>query len=111
MTRKKDIFEKMEVVPLDNYLIEQKNDNPLNFVIKRKLKEVINELLSELEPREQLVLQLKFGLNDGKSRTFKEVGEEIGITQERVRQLEQRALDKLKHPTRARKLRGFLQED
>ncbi len=72
------------------------------------LKEKIQEVLSSLTPRERRVLTLRFGLDDGCQRTLEEVGNEFNVTRERVRQIEAKALRKMRHPTRASKLQGFL---
>jgi len=73
------------------------------------LKEKIQEVLSSLTPRERRVLTLRFGLDDGCQRTLEEVGNEFNVTRERVRQIEAKALRKMRHPTRASKLKGFLE--
>lgn len=73
------------------------------------LKEHMREVLETLNPRERKVLELRFGLNDARSRTLEEVGREFGVTRERIRQIEVKALRKLKHPTRARKLKDYLE--
>lgn len=73
------------------------------------LKEHLDEVLNTLSPREKRVLQLRFGLEDGKQRTLEEVGKEFGVTRERIRQIEAKAVRKLKHPTRAKKLRDYLE--
>ena len=73
------------------------------------LKEQVGEVLHTLTEREARVLQLRFGLEDGRSRTLEEVGREFGVTRERIRQIEAKALRKLRHPTRSRKLRDFLE--
>ncbi len=73
------------------------------------LKEQIDEVLDSLNEREKRVLQLRFGLEDGRSRTLEEVGREFGVTRERIRQIEAKALRKLRHPTRSKKLRDFLE--
>ncbi len=72
------------------------------------LKEQINEVLATLTDREQKVLRLRFGLDDGRQRTLEEVGKEFNVTRERIRQIEAKALRKLRHPTRAKKLRDYL---
>jgi len=73
------------------------------------LKIHLDEVLDSLSPREKRVLQLRFGLEDGKQRTLEEVGKEFGVTRERIRQIEAKAIRKLKHPTRAKKLRDYLE--
>ncbi len=73
------------------------------------LKEQVGEVLHTLTEREGRVLQLRFGLEDGRSRTLEEVGREFGVTRERIRQIEAKALRKLRHPTRSRKLKDFLE--
>jgi len=72
------------------------------------MKEQVGEVLHTLTERESRVLQLRFGLEDGRSRTLEEVGREFGVTRERIRQIEAKALRKLRHPTRSRKLKDFL---
>ncbi len=73
------------------------------------LKEQIDEVLCTLNPRERRVLQLRFGLEDGRSRTLEEVGREFGVTRERIRQIEAKALRKLRHPSRSKKLKDYLE--
>ncbi len=65
-------------------------------------------MLSTLTPREEKVLKLRFGLADGRSRTLEEVGKEFNVTRERIRQIEAKALRKLRHPSRSKKLKDFL---
>ncbi len=72
------------------------------------LKEQLGEVLDTLTEREQKVLRLRFGMNDGKARTLEEVGKEFDVTRERIRQIEAKALRKLRHPSRSRKLRDYL---
>ncbi len=72
------------------------------------LKEQLNEVLKTLTPRESKVLSLRFGLEDGHPRTLEEVGSQFGVTRERIRQIEAKALRKLRHPSRSKKLRDFL---
>lgn len=72
------------------------------------LKEQLEEVLSTLTPREMKVLRLRFGLDDGRARTLEEVGQNFGVTRERIRQIEAKALRKLRHPSRSRKLKDFL---
>ena len=72
------------------------------------LKEQLSDVLDTLTPREEKVLRLRFGLEDGRSRTLEEVGKEFNVTRERIRQIEAKALRKLRHPSRSKKLRAFL---
>ena len=70
----------------------------------------LNDLLSTLSPREEKILRLRFGLDDGIARTLEEIGKEYNITRERVRQIEAKSLRKLRHPSRSKKLRDFLSD-
>lgn len=72
------------------------------------LRESLQEVLRDLPPREVRVLRLRYGLVDGKIHTLQEVGRKLGVTRERVRQIEVQALSRLRHPTHSRRLRGFL---
>ena len=72
------------------------------------LKESLDDVLKTLTPREEKVLRLRFGLEDGRTRTLEEVGKEFNVTRERIRQIEAKALRKLRHPSRSKKLRDFL---
>ena len=82
---------------------------PPDAASKQLLKEQISEVLSTLTPREQRVLQLRFGLEDGRSRTLEEVGREFNVTRERIRQIEAKALRKLRHHSRSRRLQDYLE--
>jgi len=82
---------------------------PVDAASKQLLKEQIGEVLSTLTPREKRILQLRFGLEDGRSRTLEEVGREFMVTRERIRQIEAKALRKLRHPSRSRKLKDYLE--
>jgi RNA polymerase primary sigma factor len=81
---------------------------PTEATSQQLLKEQIDKVLDELTEREKRVLQLRFGLKDGHARTLEEVGREFNVTRERIRQIEGKALRKLRHPTRSRKLKGYL---
>lgn len=72
------------------------------------MKEQLSGVLKSLTPREEKVLRLRFGLEDGRPRTLEEVGKEFNVTRERIRQIEAKALRKLRHPSRSKKLRDFL---
>ncbi len=82
---------------------------PIDAASYQLLKEQVAEVLGTLTERERSVLELRFGLKDGRSRTLEEVGRAFGVTRERIRQIEAKALRKLRHPTRSRKLRDFLE--
>ena len=73
------------------------------------LKEQVGDVLQSLTYRERRVLQLRFGLDDGKQRTLEEVGREFGVTRERIRQIEAKALRKMRHPSRSKKLKDYLE--
>jgi len=73
------------------------------------LKAHLSEVLDTLNDREKKVLRLRFGLEDGRQRTLEEVGREFGVTRERIRQIEAKALRKLRHPTRSKKLKDYLE--
>ena len=81
---------------------------PAEAAAQTLLKEQLDEVLSTLTEREQKVLRLRFGMNDGRARTLEEVGKEFDVTRERIRQIEAKALRKLRHPSRSRKLRDYL---
>ena len=81
---------------------------PAEAAAQTLLKEQLDEVLDTLTEREQKVLRLRFGMNDGRARTLEEVGKEFDVTRERIRQIEAKALRKLRHPSRSRKLRAYL---
>jgi RNA polymerase primary sigma factor len=82
---------------------------PPDAASRHSLKEQIDDVLSSLLPRERRILQLRYGLEDGRGRTLEEVGKEFNVTRERIRQIEAKSLRKLRHPSRSRKLRDFLE--
>jgi RNA polymerase primary sigma factor len=94
---------------LGDFIEDTSSAAPVDTASKQLLKEELVETLSELSPREQRVLVLRFGLEDGRSRTLGEVGLEFNVTRERIRQIEAKALRKLRHPRRSRRLRGYLE--
>ena len=95
--------------PLGNSIEDRNALPPVDAASKQLLKEQIEDVLYTLTPREQRVLQLRFGLEDGRSRTLEEVGKEFNVTRERIRQIEAKALRKLRHPSRSRKLKDYLE--
>ena len=82
--------------------------DPYEYTAKMKLREELDDVLGTLTEREERVLRLRFGLIDGRQRTLEEVGKEFNVTRERIRQIEAKALRKLKHPSRSRKLKDFM---
>src|SRR3989338_5984521 len=88
--------------------IQDASASPTDQATQALLKDHIREVLGSLSPREAKVLEYRFGLEDGKQRTLEEVGREFGVTRERIRQIETKAIRKLRHPTRAKKLRDYL---
>jgi len=93
---------------LGDLVEDQASLAPTEATSQQLLKEQIDRVLGELTDREKKVLQLRFGLKDGHARTLEEVGKEFNVTRERIRQIEGKALRKLRHPTRSRKLKGYL---
>ena len=94
---------------LGDFIEDRGSPGPADAAASRLLREQVGEVLHTLSEREARVLQLRFGLEDGRSRTLEEVGREFGVTRERIRQIETKALRKLRHPTRSRRLRDFLE--
>ena len=89
--------------------IEDKNAmQPVDAAILSNLRETTTKILSSLTPREERVLRMRFGIGMNTDHTLEEVGQQFSVTRERIRQIEAKALRKLKHPSRSRKLRGFL---
>ncbi len=93
---------------LEQFIENTESPTPSEAASQRLLAEDMEEVLSTLTPREARILRLRFGLQDGYSYTLKEVGEKLGLTRERIRQIESEALRKLRHPSRSRKLRNHL---
>jgi len=94
---------------LGDFIEDQNALPPPDAASRQLLKEQIDQVLHTLTPREQRVLQLRFGLEDGRSRTLEEVGKEFSVTRERIRQIEAKALRKLRHPSRSRRLKDYLE--
>ena len=93
---------------LGDFLKDESSLSPEEYTENEILKEEINEVLQTLQPREQEVLELRFGLIDGTCHTLEDVGKRFNVTRERIRQIEAKALRKLRHPSRAKKLKDFL---
>ncbi len=94
-----------------DFVPDKSNLSPEEYATNEILKEQIKEVLKTLQKREQEVLELRFGLLDGTCYTLEEVGKRFNVTRERIRQIEAKALRKLRHPSRAKKLKDFLGED
>jgi len=94
---------------LGDFIEDRNAPAPAEAATFQLLREQVEGVLSTLSDRERRVLQLRFGLEDGRSRTLEEVGRDFGVTRERIRQIEAKALRKLRHPSRSRKLRDFLE--
>ena len=92
---------------LGDFVPDEASLSPADVATRQMLKEQMDDVLDSLTGRERRVLQLRFGLEDGRQRTLEEVGREFGVTRERIRQIEAKALRKLRHPTRSRKLRDY----
>jgi len=91
-------------------LIEDKSaENPSEMTSQHLLKEKLTDVLATLTDRERTIVEMRFGLTDGNERTLEEIGQQYKVTRERIRQIEAKALRKLRHPTRIRRLQGFLQ--
>ena len=93
---------------LGDFIPDGEEDEPVEMATRTILSEQLEEVMSTLSPREAEVIRLRYGLDDGKPRTLEEVGKEFDVTRERIRQIEAKALRKLRHPSRAKKLKDFL---
>ena len=94
---------------LGDFIEDEKTATPSDSVASTMLKEQLLAVLDTLTPREQMVLRLRYGTDDGKPRTLEEVGKVFNVTRERIRQIEAKALRKLRHPSRSKKLKDFLE--
>ena len=93
---------------LGDFIQDQNVPVPAEAAASNLLRDQLNEVLDTLTPREQKVLRLRFGMDDGRARTLEEVGKEFQVTRERIRQIEAKALRRLRHPSKSRKLKDFL---
>ncbi|HEY4414600.1 MAG TPA: sigma-70 family RNA polymerase sigma factor, partial [Verrucomicrobiae bacterium] len=94
-----------------DFIEDKTAENPLDITSFSLLKDRISDVLSSLNERERQVLELRFGIGDGNARTLEEVGAQFHVTRERIRQIEAKALRKMRHPTRLKLLNGFLDVD
>ncbi len=95
---------------LGEFIEDEDSPTPTDTVTQSLLAQKMDEILATLSPREARILRLRFGLQDGRSYTLKEVGEKFGLTRERIRQIEREALGRLRHPSRSRQLRDYMTE-
>jgi RNA polymerase primary sigma factor len=93
---------------LGDFIADPDTLTPMEYTAKEMLRKELDKVLSDLTDREEKVLRMRFGLLDSRARTLEEVGREFGVTRERIRQIEAKALRKLKHPSRSKKLRDFM---
>ena len=94
---------------LGDFIEDEQNAAPTDVVATNMLKEQLIHILDTLTPREEKVLRLRYGLDDGRPRTLEEVGKEFNVTRERIRQIEAKALRKLRHPSRSKRLKDFIE--
>jgi RNA polymerase primary sigma factor len=97
-----------EYSELGHFIEDELTPTPLQSAYQSMLKDKLEEVLTTLSPREARILRLRFGLDDGNEYTLEEVGRKFGLTRERIRQIEGRALRRLRHPRRARQLKEYL---
>ena len=96
---------------LADFIEDLTADAPADMATKRMLTQAVEEALGELSDREQEIVRMRFGLDDGQARTLEDVGREFGVTRERIRQIEAKTLAKLRHPMRSQRLKEFLEEE
>jgi RNA polymerase primary sigma factor len=94
---------------LGDFIEDKQSENPIDLTSFALLKDKLTSVLDTLNERERKVLELRFGIGDGYARTLEEVGKQFRVTRERIRQIEAKALRKMRHPTRIRQLDGFLE--
>ena len=93
---------------LGSFIEDRRSPSPTDLATENMLKERMEELLNTLSPREARILRLRFGLDNGRAYTLEEIGRKFGLTRERIRQIQMEALRKLRHPSRSRRLKGYL---
>jgi RNA polymerase primary sigma factor len=94
---------------LGDFIVDSRTASPSDAVLSSHLREQTAEVLKTLSPREEKIVKMRFGLQDGSEHTLEEVGENFAVTRERIRQIEAKALRKLRHPSRSQRLRDFLE--
>jgi RNA polymerase primary sigma factor len=94
---------------LGDFLVDGRMISPSDAVVNLNLREQTAEVLKTLSPREEKIVKMRFGLQDGSEHTLEEVGQNFAVTRERIRQIEAKALRKLRHPSRSHRLRNFLE--
>ena len=92
---------------LGDFIEDKESESPVEFTTRQLLKEELYSILTELSDREERVIRLRYGLDDNRPRTLEEVGKEFGVTRERIRQIEAKAIKKLRHPTRSKRLGDY----
>jgi RNA polymerase primary sigma factor len=95
---------------LGDFLVDKRIGSPSDAVINLNLREQTAEVLKTLSPREEKIVKMRFGLQDGSEHTLEEVGQYFAVTRERIRQIEAKALRKLRHPSRSYRLKTFLEK-
>ena len=93
-----------------DFIEDKDNESPLKYANTSLLKDKLNEVLGKLTDREEKVIRLRYGIDDGRNHTLEEVGKEFNVTRERIRQIEAKALKKLRHPSRSKQLRDYLDD-
>jgi RNA polymerase primary sigma factor len=96
---------------LGDFIPDLTADTPADMATKKMLVQAVEEALGELSEREQEIVRMRFGLDDGQAKTLEDVGREFGVTRERIRQIEAKTLAKLRHPMRSQKLKEFLEAE
>jgi RNA polymerase primary sigma factor len=93
---------------LGQFIQDEDSPAPAEIAAQALLADKLKELLATLTPREERILRLRYGIEDGRAYTLKEVGAKFGLTRERIRQIERKALRRLRHPSRSRQLRSYM---